>query len=265
MLLLIKGAGDLASGVAVRLHHAGFQIVMTDLPKPTAIRRSVSFCRAISEEHAAVEGVHAHLAHNVQEARAVLQAGDIPVLADALAQCAKALAPDVLIDAILAKKNTGTAMKDAPIVIALGPGFSAGKDCHAVVETMRGHDLGRVYLTGLAAENTGVPGSIGGYTSERILRAPCEGVFVALAQIGQRVRAGEQVATVNGEPVFSALDGVVRGILPSQTPVTAGMKSGDVDPRGVVEHCYTVSDKARAIGGGVLEAILELSGVLCHG
>ncbi|MEG0640850.1 MAG: selenium-dependent molybdenum cofactor biosynthesis protein YqeB, partial [Clostridia bacterium] len=197
MLLLIKGAGDLASGVAVRLHHAGFQIVMTDLPKPTAIRRSVSFCRAISEEHAAVEGVHAHLAHNVQEARAVLQAGDIPVLADALAQCAKALAPDVLIDAILAKKNTGTAMKDAPIVIALGPGFSAGKDCHAVVETMRGHDLGRVYLTGSAAENTGVPGSIGGYTSERILRAPCEGVFVALAQIGQRVRAGEQVATVN--------------------------------------------------------------------
>ncbi|MEG2719322.1 MAG: selenium-dependent molybdenum cofactor biosynthesis protein YqeB, partial [Clostridia bacterium] len=192
MLLLIKGAGDLASGVAVRLHHAGFQIVMTDLPKPTAIRRSVSFCRAISEEHAAVEGVHAHLAHNVQEARAVLQAGDIPVLADALAQCAKALAPDVLIDAILAKKNTGTAMKDAPIVIALGPGFSAGKDCHAVVETMRGHDLGRVYLTGSAAENTGVPGSIGGYTSERILRAPCEGVFVALAQIGQRVRAGEK-------------------------------------------------------------------------
>lgn len=265
MLVLMKGAGDLASGVAVRLYRAGFRIVMTDLPKPTAIRRAVSFCRAISEGEAVVEGVRARFAPDAQTASAITEEGRIAVLADPRAQCAAALRPDVLVDAVLAKRNLGTSLADAPVVIALGPGFCAGRDCHAVVETMRGHHLGRVYTSGYAADNTGIPGEICGYAAERLLRAPCGGVFEPTVRIGSMVRAGETVAAVNGMPVVAAVDGVVRGLLPSGTPVTAGMKSGDVDPRGVVDNCYTVSDKARAVGGGVLEAILTLTGVIAHG
>ncbi len=265
MLVLIKGAGDLASGVAVRLHRAGLRVVMTDLPRPTAIRRAVSFCRVISDGEAVVEDVRARFAPDAKQAMKIAADGQIAVLADPEAGCLAALRPAVLVDAILAKRNTGTAITDAPTVVALGPGFTAGLDCHAVVETMRGHDLGRVYYRGRAAENTGVPGDIGGYTSQRILRAPCGGVFQTVVEIGTVVRAGEVVATVNGEPVAAAIGGVVRGILPDGTPVAAGMKSGDVDPRGVVESCYTVSDKARAIGGGVLEAVLKLTGVIARG
>ncbi len=265
MLVLIKGAGDLASGVAVRLHRAGLRVVMTDLPRPTAIRRAVSFCRVISDGEAVVEDVRARFAPDAKQAMKIAADGQIAVLADPEAGCLAALRPAVLVDAILAKRNTGTAITDAPAVVALGPGFTAGLDCHAVVETMRGHDLGRVYYRGRAAENTGVPGDIGGYTSQRILRAPCGGVFQTVVEIGTVVRAGEVVATVNGEPVAAAIGGVVRGILPDGTPVAAGMKSGDVDPRGVVESCYTVSDKARAIGGGVLEAVLKLTGVIARG
>lgn len=265
MLVLIKGAGDLASGVAVRLHRAGLRVVMTDLPRPTAIRRAVSFCRVISDGEAVVEDVRARFAPDAKQAMKIAADGQIAVLADPEAGCLAALRPAVLVDAILAKRNTGTAITDAPAVVALGPSFTAGLDCHAVVETMRGHDLGRVYYRGRAAENTGVPGDIGGYTSQRILRAPCGGVFQTVVEIGTVVRAGEVVATVNGEPVAAAIGGVVRGILPDGTPVAAGMKSGDVDPRGVVESCYTVSDKARAIGGGVLEAVLKLTGVIARG
>jgi len=145
---------------------------------------------------------------------------------------------------------------DAPIVIALGPGFTAGVDCHAVIETMRGHDLGRMILSGATQMNTGIPGSISGFTTERVLRAPRDGIFTEVRKIGDTVKRGETVAEVDGEPVITLIDGVVRGLLPSGTPVTKGMKSGDVDPRSAVEHCYTVSDKARAIAGGVLEAIL---------
>ncbi|MEG0740687.1 MAG: selenium-dependent molybdenum cofactor biosynthesis protein YqeB [Clostridia bacterium] len=264
MLVLIKGAGDLASGVAVRLRHAGFQLTMTDLPKPTAIRRMVSFCRAISNEEAMVEDVRAKLAHSAQEAQRVMQGGDIAVLADPQARCREALRPDVLVDAVLAKRNLGTTLSDAPVVIALGPGFAAGLDCHAVIETMRGHDLGRVLYQGRALENTGVPGNIGGYSSQRLLRAPCAGIFEPLVEIGACVRAGDTVAMVDGIPITAAIDGVIRGLLPAHTPVVSGMKSGDVDPRGVVESCYTVSDKARAIGGGVLEAILHLTEAIGH-
>ena len=212
-----------------------------------------------------VEDVRARFAPDAKQAMKIAADGQIAVLADPEAGCLAALRPAVLVDAILAKRNTGTAITDAPAVVALGPGFTAGLDCHAVVETMRGHDLGRVYYRGRAAENTGVPGDIGGYTSQRILRASCGGVFHTVVEIGTVVRAGEVVATVNGEPVAAAIGGVVRGILPDGTPVAAGMKSGDVDPRGVVESCYTVSDKARAIGGGVLEAVLKLTGVIARG
>ena len=262
MLAVIKGAGDLASGVAVRLRRAGLKLVMTEIAKPTAIRRSVSFCRAVWEGSATVEDVTARFASNAACALAIAERGEIAVLVDPDATCVQALRPDVVIDATLLKRNLNTKITDAAAVVALGPGFTAGVDCHAVVETMRGHDLGRVLLQGSAAPNTGVPGVIGGYAQERILRAPCDGIWQTTLDIGAMVREGDVVATVAGEPVRSLLHGVVRGLLPDGTPVTRGMKSGDVDPRGIAAYCETVSDKARAIGGGVLEAMLLLTGAL---
>ncbi len=260
MLAVIKGAGDLASGVAVRLHRAGVKLVMTEIQKPTAIRRTVSFCRAVWEAEATVEHVRARLAADVDAARDIVQQGDIAVLIDADSVCLQALQPDAVIDARLLKDNPDTRIQDAKVVIALGPGYTAGIDCHAVVETMRGHDLGRVLLSGHAMPDTGLPGSIDGYTGERILRAPCSGIWHTNLEIGAAVNQGDVVATVSGVPVQAALDGVLRGLLPDGTPVTGGMKSGDVDPRGIPDYCATVSDKARAIGGGVLEALLMLTG-----
>ena len=262
MLVVVKGAGDLASGVAVRLHRAGIDVVMTDLERPTAIRREVSFCRAISQGEARVEDVGARRAYSPEQALALTREGWVAVLVDPQAACVAALKPDAVVDAILAKRNTGTKRGDAPAVVALGPGFAAGEDCDAVVETMRGHDLGRVYLTGSALPNTGVPGEVGGQTILRLLRASADGTFREAKHIGDFVRAGEAVAYVDGAPVTAGLDGVIRGLLPTGTPVDGGMKCGDIDPRGVRESCYTVSDKARAIGGGVLEALLALWGTL---
>lgn len=263
-MILIKGAGDLASGVAVRLAHCGFPIVMTDLPHPTSIRRTVCFSEAIPKGEFTVEDVTAVRADSVDDVKTILARGQIAVLADPDASCVHVLRPEVVVDAILAKRNLGTSISDAPIVVALGPGFTAGVDCHAVVETMRGHDLGRVILQGSAAPNTGVPGNIAGFSSERVLRAPENGVFTEIRHIGDLVKRGETVAEVDGEPIHSTIDGVIRGLLPTGTPVTAGMKSGDIDPRPVLEHCTTVSDKARAIGGGVLEAILMRKEQLSH-
>ena len=263
-MIVIKGAGDLASGVAVRLAHCGFPLVMTDLAHPTAIRRTVCFSEAIRSGSATVEDVTAAFAADVSAVDAILSRGQIAVLADEHADCIRALHPTVVIDAILAKRNLGTRITDAPIVIGLGPGFTAGVDCHAVVETMRGHDLGRVLLHGSAEPNTGIPGSISGFTTERVLRAPQTGVFTEIRHIGDVVEAGETVAEVGGMPIRAAIAGVIRGLLPSGTPVHAGMKSGDIDPRPIQSHCYTVSDKARAIGGGVLEAVLQLSKEMFH-
>jgi xanthine dehydrogenase accessory factor len=258
--ILIKGAGDLATGVAVRLHRAGFSVVMTDLTSPTAVRRTVSFCEAIPEGVQTVEGIRARRAAGAEEALRITADGDIAVIPDPEAYCLPALKPAALVDAILAKRNTGTTIDDAPVVIALGPGFTAGYDCHAVVETMRGHDLGRVILNGSARPNTGVPGEIGGFTVERLLRAPADGPFHPLVTIGDVVTAGDRVAEVSGQPVLAQISGVVRGLLREGTPVHNGMKSGDIDPRCEARHCFSVSDKARAIGGGVLEAILTLGG-----
>ncbi|WP_368234407.1 selenium-dependent molybdenum cofactor biosynthesis protein YqeB [Anaerotruncus rubiinfantis] len=258
MLILIKGAGDLASGVAHRLYRCGFTVVMTEIAKPTTVRRTVAFSRAIYEGEAVVEGVKAQLAHSPEEALAFTRKGVIAVLVDPECACRAKLSPDALVDAILAKRNTGTKISDAPVVVAMGPGFTAGVDCHAVIETKRGHNLGRVIFEGRAAENTGVPGNIGGYTSERIIRACRDGIFTPSAEIGQHVQAGDLVAAVDGEPVTANISGVVRGMLPPATPVHRGMKSGDIDPRGITDYCYTISDKARAIAGGVLEAILHL-------
>ncbi|MEA4973107.1 MAG: selenium-dependent molybdenum cofactor biosynthesis protein YqeB [Candidatus Metalachnospira sp.] len=258
MFAVIKGSGDIASGIALRLKHAKFDIVMTDLKQPTAIRRTVCFSQAIINGIVTVEDVTAENAKDIEEIRAVLDKGNIAVIADESAECIMELKPDIVIDAILAKKNIGTKISDAPVVIAVGPGFEAGVDCHAVVETQRGHYLGRVFLKGRAAENTGVPGNIGGYTVERIIRAVKDGMFRPVCGIGDVVEAGQTVAYVDDEPVKCLIGGVLRGILPDNTMVYKGMKSGDVDPRCNIEHCYSVSDKALAVGGGVLEACLAL-------
>ena len=257
MLVLIRGAGDLASGIALRLHHAKMQVVMTDLPRPTAIRRTVCFSQAILFGTMEVEDVTAKFASSVEEVPAILAEGCIPVLADPECKCLEALKPDVVVDAILAKRNLGTKITDAPCVIGVGPGFTVGVDCHAAVETMRGHTLGRVITEGSPLPNTNIPGLIGGFAGERVLRAPAEGIFRQILQIGDSVKQGEVAGTVNGEPMLCQIDGMLRGILADGTPVHKGMKAGDVDPRGEESYCYLVSDKALSIGGGVLEAILR--------
>ncbi|MDR1885423.1 MAG: EF2563 family selenium-dependent molybdenum hydroxylase system protein [Synergistaceae bacterium] len=261
-MVLIRGAGDLASGVALRLHRAGFGVVMTDIARPTALRRMASFSSAIPNGEFAVEGVRAILANDTRAAREIVSEGNIAVVVDPEARVADELAPLALVDVIMAKRNLGTRMSDAPIVICAGPGFTAGADCHAVVETQRGHSLGRVITSGSAAPNNGVPGSVGGHTHERILRAPADGVFVQMLDIGARVEAGDVAGCVGGAPVMCRIGGVLRGILSSGVKVHKGMKSGDVDPRCEPENCFTASDKALAVGGGVLEAILSLGGFL---
>ena len=258
MLVVIRGAGDLASGIALRLFHSGFQIVMTEIASPLSVRRTVSFSQAVYEGRAGVEDVTAVLVRDEAGMRAALDSGQIAVFVDPEAGAAKKAKPAALVDAIMAKRNTGTAITDAPLVIGVGPGFSAGLDCHAVIETQRGHTLGRVITEGCALPNTGVPGGMGGYTIERLLRSPCRGVFEALVPIGGLVKKGDTVARVNGLPVRADIDGMIRGLLPSGIEVRQGMKAGDIDPRCERSHCFTVSDKALAIGGGVLEALLML-------
>ena len=261
MRVVIRGAGDLASGIALRLWRAGLDVVLLDVAKPTAIRRTVAFSEAIVHGEQTVEDVTARLAA-LETVPELLRQGILPVLIDPEGASIPALHPDALVDAILAKRNLGTRITDAPVVIGVGPVFTAGADCHAVVETMRGHYLGRVIHEGTAIPNTGIPGLIGGFAGERVLRAPADGVFHQLLEIGAQVKMGDVAATVNGEPMLCTLDGVLRGILTDGTPVFKGMKAGDIDPRCALAHCYCASDKALAVGGGVLEAVLDLTGAL---
>lgn len=258
MLILIKGAGDIATGIAVRLKNSGMQVVMTEIAIPTTVRRSVAFSRAVYEGSAVVENIIARLVLDFAQIPAVLQQDEIPVLIDPRCEVLKSIHFDAVVDSILAKKNLSTDPTQAPMVIGVGPGFSVPQDCHCVIETQRGHDLGRCIYQGCAAQNTGIPGEIGGYTVERLLRAPCDGIFHPILAIGDIVKAGQTVAMVDDQPVTAQINGIVRGLLQDNVPVKAGMKSGDIDPRGCYEHCFTVSDKARAVGGGVLEAILHL-------
>jgi len=262
MLAIIRGSGDLASGIALRMKRSGIGIVMTDLAKPTSIRRTVCFSEAIVHGECFVEEIKAKKAENAADALEIVKAGDIAVLADPECKCQDELKPDILVDAILAKKNLGTKITDAPVVIGVGPGFTAGEDCHAVVETMRGHTLGRVIYKGSALPNTNIPGLIGGFAGERVLRAPATGTFETVLDIGAVVKQGDIAGYVAGEPMRCTLDGVLRGLIADGTEVFKGMKAGDVDPRGDVEYCKTSSDKALAIGGGVLEATLKLTKAL---
>jgi len=274
ILVVVKGGGDLATGVAHRLHRVGMKVVVTELAQPTVIRRAVAFASAVFEGEVTVEGVTARRVEDAAQALALLPEGIVPVLVDPGASILRPepcpeqsrrvvegvpeLKPTVVVDAIIAKRNTGTQITDAPVVVALGPGFTAGLDAHAVIETNRGHDLGRVILEGQAAPDTGIPGPVMGYASERVVRAPGEGVFQGVKAIGDRVEAGDVVARAGDQPVLAPISGVLRGLLADGLVVKDGMKVGDVDPRGVREHCFTISDKARALGGSVLEAILYL-------
>lgn len=258
MIVLIKGAGDLATGVAYRLKKCGFDIVMTEIPEPTTVRRTVAFSQAVYDSNTEVEGIKATLTSGIEEIKNAIKKGYIPVIIDEKTEILKELKPDVLVDAIVAKENLGTNINDSSIVIALGPGFTAGVDCHCVIETQRGHYLGKTLYNGSALPNSGVPGDIGGYTNERIIRANSDGKILPASKIGDYVEKGDIVAYINGIPVFAEISGIVRGMLQKDVQVFKGMKSGDIDPRCEKDHCFTISDKARSIGGGVLEAILYL-------
>ncbi len=271
MKILIKGAGDLATGIAVRLFNSGYDVLMTEAAIPTTVRRTVAFSRAVYDGRYEVEGIEAvsvqmfeqqSLKQQLEQIQQIQDVGKIPVIVDESADIRSEYKPDVMVDAILAKKNLGTSITDAPFVIGVGPGFTAGEDVHAVVETKRGHDLGRVIYHGSAIPNTGIPGDVGGYTIERLLKAEVNGMFYPLVNIGDYVEKGQTVAEValsaeqGRKPINAQITGIVRGMLQEGVYVTEGMKVGDVDARCEIAHCYTVSDKARAIGGGVLEAIV---------
>lgn len=257
-LVVIRGAGEMASAVGLCLHSVGFPVVMTETERPLAIRRAVSFSDAVFDGQASVEGVAARRAGSADEARAILAAGAIAVRVDAAGQSIAELRPAIVVDAIIAKRNLGTRLSDAPIVIALGPGFVAGRDAHAVIETNRGHDLGRIVWDGAAQPDTGEPAPVLGHSVDRVLRAPAAGVVRWQRHIGDCVAAGALLGEVAGAPITAPFAGVLRGALRDGLEVSAGLKIGDVDPRNEPRACFTVSDKARAIAGATLQAILIL-------
>lgn len=257
-LVIFRGAGEMASACAHRLSLAGYGVMMFDLPQPLAVRREVCFAQAVYAGSHSVEGVRCRREEDVDRALALCR-DQVSVLTQPLdVELLSRLRPHALVDGIMAKVNRHTAITDAPVVIGLGPGFTAGWDVDAVVETQRGHHLGRVYYQGSALADTGTPGEICGHTWERVVRAAKGGVFTSRLAIGDAVRAGDEFGRLDGEPVEAGVAGVVRGLLHPGLAVAAGTKLGDVDPRGRREYCYTISDKARAVAGGVLEALLHL-------
>lgn len=256
-LIIIKGAGDIATAVAHKLFRSGFRVILTEISKPTCVRRNVAFANAVFEGEWAVEGVTAKKAVNPDEAVKILSEGKIPVLIDPDTWILRKVEAIALVDCILAKRNTGTKREDAPQVIALGPGFTAGEDVDIVIETNRGHDLGRIIDKGTAEADTGVPGNIEGFSAERVLRAPSSGVVSNVKEIGDFVEKGEVVALVGGEEAKANIAGVLRGLIYSGTDVVKGLKIGDIDPRGKEAFVDTISDKGRCIAGAVLEAILN--------
>lgn len=257
LVIAIKGAGEMASAIAWRLHRGRFgRVYLMELAQPTAIRRRVAFSEAVYQGSQQVEDVTAVCVGDPASLDEVWRDGRIGLLIDPEWASIRVRRPDVLVDAILAKQNLGTRRDEAPFVIALGPGFTAGVDAHVVIGTNRGHNLGRVYTTGADEPHTGVPGKIGGYTVERVIRAPCDGVFSTALDIGTCVREGEAIGAVGGQPLRAGIAGIMRGLLRSGATVRSGAKIGDIDPRGMPVYCETISDKARAIAGSVLEASL---------
>ena len=260
--LIVRGGGDLASGVIHRLHRCGYQVLVLECGKPSAIRRKVSFGEAVYDGISRVEGITGRLISQIDEYQKAWDAGEIPVLVDESGEAAKELKPDAMIDAILAKKNLGTTREMAPLTVALGPGFEAGKDVDFVVETQRGHDLARIISEGPAAPNTGVPGVIAGYGKERVIHAPAAGIMHNRSRIGDIVEKDQIIAMVGETPVRASLTGVLRGIIRDGYKLPEGMKIADIDPRKEQKkNCNTISDKARCIAGSVVE-VLMANGVL---
>lgn len=258
MLVLFKGAGDLGSAAARRLHLMGFHVVMTELPEPLCIRRKVAFAECVFTGATRVEGVGAELASSPAQIDAILAREAIAVIVDPECRIARTLRPTVIVDARMLRRSIDTRLDEADVVIGLGPGFVVGEHAHAVIETNRGHHLGRVLYQGSAEPSTGIPGPIGDQTNARVLRTPASGRFEPIRDIGDRVEQGEMVASVAGQPIVAALSGVIRGLIHEGVHVRAGIKVGDVDPRGVREYCFTISDKANAVAGGVVEACFTL-------
>lgn len=257
--ICIKGAGEMASAIAWRLYMANLRkIYMLECPRPLAVRRRVSFCEAVYEGMQEVEHVRAILCSTVADIEKCWRNSTIAVVIDPTWQILAQLPADVVVDAVLAKKNLGTTAGEARLVIGLGPGFSAGEDVHLVVETKRGHDLGRIITSGIAAANTGIPGSIGGHTVKRVLRAPVAGRFRTECTIGDLVDQGEVVGRVDNRAVRAPINGILRGLMRPGSDVSQGLKIGDIDPRTQKDYCFTISDKARAVSGSVLEAVLRM-------
>jgi xanthine dehydrogenase accessory factor len=256
LVVLIRGGGEVASGVAHRLARAHFRVCITEAPQHLAISRGVAFCEAVYHGKKEVEGVVARHVTSADEIPKVWQENEIPIIVDPEASIRDTLNPDVLIDAIMAKRNLGTKITDAPLVIGLGPGFEAGKDVHMVVETNNSENLGKVILNGEAEKDTGIPIAIGGLTFKRVLHSPKDGLFLTDKGIGDFVTAGEVVASVAEQPIKAEIGGVIRALLRSRTAVRKGTKLGEIDPSGNRETCYTIRARVRAIAGGVLEAIL---------
>ncbi len=296
LLIICRGAGDLATGIIHRLHRAGHRVIALETDYPAAIRRQVSFCEAVYDGSAAVEGVTARLVPALADAKtdtetysgindtpaahiasekwdrsaieAVLEAGEVPLLIDPKGESIELLKPDVVVDAIIAKKNLGTTINMAPLVIGVGPGFTAGQDVHLVIESMRGHNLARIITDGMAQPNTGVPGNIAGFTSERVIHAPAAGYIHDVRKIGDIVQKGDEIARIYPDkesydnalseyvPVNATITGIIRGLIREGYYFREGFKIADIDPReSELTNCFTISDKARSIAGSVLEAV----------
>jgi len=255
--VVVRGGGDVASGTIQRLHRSGFRVLVLELPRPLVVRRTVAFAQAVVDGRITVEDITALRIRTAEEAQSVWNQGHVPVLVDPEGSCIGLLKPDVVVDATMAKRPTGTHRGMAPVTIALGPGFTAGVDVDAVIETLEGHDLGRVIFSGSASADTGLSVPLLGYAAERVLRAPCDGIITNRRAIGDTVVRGDVIAHVGDRAVTADIGGVIHGLIQDGMHVEAGLKIGDIDPRGIRSYCYTIFDKARAIGGGVLEAILS--------
>ena len=256
-LIAIKGAGDLASGIALRLWRSGYRIIMSELPVPLCIRRTIAFSSAVFDGSAKVENAEGILVQDINNINDVWGQNKLPIIVDENAEKILSLKPDVLIDARIIKSwRDDTHLYDAPMVIGLGPGFTAGENAHCVIETNRGHNMGRVFWSGAAEPDTGIPGTIKGEGLRRVIKAPCGGIFKPSVEIGDEVEEGDLIARIDETEIRAQLSGIVRGIIYPGITVWEKLKIMDIDPRGNRNHCFTVSDKATALGGGVLEAIL---------
>lgn len=258
--IVVRGGGDMATAVIHRLWRAGFRVLVLETDRPSAIRRQVAVSEAVYDGRAVVEGMTAVRIEALSQCDSIWAVGNVPLMADPQGKAIELLKPAVLIDAMIAKRNLGTRMDMAPLTVALGPGFEAGRDVHAVIETMRGHNLGRIITQGFAKPNTGIPGKIGGYAAERVIHASHAGILRHVRSIGDAVEQGETIATIQnmeGEhPVPASISGLIRGLIRDGFEVSVGFKIADIDPRREeYDNCFTISDKARCIAGSVLELV----------